>query len=432
MLTGIPALIAIIHAVQPEKRAGYSGMVVGMYGIASVAGPLIGGAFTSNVTWRWCFYINLPAGGVSIAGVLFLFPHTKAATNLLTADEPTNLRGRIAKFDPVGSVFLLASVTCLLLALQLGGTSYAFSNGRIIALFVIFGILFIGFIVLQFLGGKNATVPPGVLKQRSVLSSTFYMFCVGGHFFILVYFLPIWFQGVRGLSALDSGIRTLPILLAQTFCVVLGGVIVSVTGYYVPLMWASVVLASLGTGLLTTLQVDSGAGMWIGYQILYGIGGGIGYQQGITAAQTVLGPSEAAIGTALMVFVQNLGGTVFVSAASNLFNTKLVQNVEEVVPRLTREQILASGATAFREELTNDEYPLVLGAYNSAIVLTFRMALIMACLCSIGAAGVEWKRASTKESREAIEEHSKGGQTDESRNKTTRIITLPDSRLSGS
>lgn len=199
------ALIIIIHVAPPEKRAAYSGMIVGMIGISSVVGPLIGGALTSQVSWRWCFYINLPPGGVAIAGINAFFRTPKRTTT--TSDAGTGFVAKLAKFDPFGAACLLACVVCLLLALQLRGITYQFSNGRIVALFVLFVVLLTAFIAIQFRWSENATVPSGVLKQRSILSGSFYVFCIGGHFFTLVYFLPIWFQGVRGQSALESGNR---------------------------------------------------------------------------------------------------------------------------------------------------------------------------------------------------------------------------------
>ena len=118
VLTDYTALIAIIYCVPPEKRAQYSGMIVGMYGIASVAGLLVGGAFTSHVTWRWCFYVNLPPGGVAIAAIFFFFRSPQR--NTTTDNASTGLWAKIARFDPFGTVFFLTSIICLLLALQLG------------------------------------------------------------------------------------------------------------------------------------------------------------------------------------------------------------------------------------------------------------------------------------------------------------------------
>ncbi|KAL8807193.1 MAG: hypothetical protein Q9182_000875 [Xanthomendoza sp. 2 TL-2023] len=405
------ALIAIIYCVSPGERAQYSGMIVGMYGIAAVAGPLVGGAFTSHVTWRWCFYINLPPGVVAIAAIMVFFRAPKSS-NETKNDAPTSRWAKLARFDPFGTVCFLASIICLLLALQLGGTRYEFSSGRIIALFVLFGVLLLAFIAIQF-WDDNATVPPRVLKQRTMVFGSWYMFFVGANFFTFVYFLPIWFQGVRNRSALDSGIDTLPILLAQTICVVLGGIIVSTTGHYLPLMWASVVLTPIGAGLLTTLNGGSGSGKWIGYQILYGIGGGLGYQQGITAAQTVLSDADINIGTALMVFVQNLGGTIFASAANNVFVTKLVRDLTGSVPDLNPDVILSAGATGFRKAVGEAAYPSVLVVYNAAVIKTFQLGLILACLCALGAAGVEWKRAQTGKKTQVKEAASEKGQAEE-------------------
>lgn len=390
------ALIMVMHSVQPEKRAQYSGMIVGMYGIASVAAPLIGGAFTDHVTWRWCFYINLPCGAVAIGGILLFF-HSSDRKVVKDADE--SLWEKFAKLDPLGTFVFLASIVCLLIALQLGGSTYAFNNARIIVLFVLFGLLLVAFIAIQ-LFAKDTTIPPRVMKQRSMAFGMLYVFCVGAQFLVLVTYMPIWFQAVRATSATQSGIRSLPILLSNTFCVVLAGALVSMTGHYIPFMIASVVLTSIGAGLLTTLTVDAGAGKWVGYQIIAGIGGGLGYQQGITVAQAVLKGTDMTIGTAVMIFVQLLGGTILVSAANNVFVTKLVGELRRTVPDLDPDIVLKAGASGLNHVVNKTDYPLVIHAYNAALTKTFQIALIVSCLGAIGVLGVEWKRGSTKEAND--------------------------------
>ena len=128
----------------------------------------------------------------------------------VTVSAETTFRERIAKFDLFGTAALLPGVTCLLLALQWGGTTYAWSNGRTIALLVLTGVLIITFIAVQIWKGDAATLPPRIAKNRSVAAGFLYSTCVGSSMITMAYFLPLWFQAIQGVSAVESGIRTLP------------------------------------------------------------------------------------------------------------------------------------------------------------------------------------------------------------------------------
>lgn len=171
-----------------DKRPLAFGLIGGMWGIASVAGPLLGGVFTEKVSWRWCFYINLPIGGLAML-IVVLILHVNR-----NSDDTLNMTvlSRILEIDILGTAMFIPAIVCLLLALQWGGAEYPWSDSKIIGLFVGFGLMIAIFIGIQFWKGDKGTLPPRMFKDRNVLCAMLFSLFFGAGFFPLVFYLCKW------------------------------------------------------------------------------------------------------------------------------------------------------------------------------------------------------------------------------------------------
>ena len=205
------------------------------------------------------------------------------------------------QLDPTGIVLILGAVICYILALQWGGVSLPWSSSTVIGLFVGFGLLLICFGINEWWLGERAMVPMRLLKNRYIYQGMAYSFTIAGTYFLVLYFLPIYFQVIDNVSPIQSGVRNLPLILAITLATVSSGIGVTVTGRPMPFMVVAAAVSTVGVGLLYTLTIGSSSAKWIGYQVLTGLGLGLGFQVPVSAVQATLPQIDIPSGSAMII-----------------------------------------------------------------------------------------------------------------------------------
>ncbi|KAL7933667.1 putative aflatoxin efflux pump [Trichoderma chlorosporum] len=377
------SLLTTIDMIPLAKRPMFQAAFGLVFGVSSITGPLMGGAFTENVSWRWCFYINLPVGAVAFA-FLFFFLRLPKKTH-----PPATVKEQILRLDPLGTFFFIPSTLCLLLALQWGGSKYDWSNWRIIFLFIMFAVTALAFALVQIKMPETASLPPKVITQRTMLSATFYMLFVAGAMMLLVYFIPLWFQTTHGISPVRSGIYTIPLVLSLVVSVTISGILTQKIGYYLPALIIGPCVMAVGEGLLYTLKPTSGSNEWIAYQFLAGFGLGFGFQTANLAVQATIPKKEIPTGVSILFFAQQLGGAIFLSVGQTVLNTLLVSRLENV-PGLNPETIIKSGVTELSGAVPPQFVSTVIDAYNYACTHIFIAALALSCAQLLCACCIEW------------------------------------------
>ncbi|KAK9440851.1 MFS toxin efflux pump (AflT) [Metarhizium brunneum] len=384
--------IVILSLSMPlQKRPIVFGLIGGMWGIASVAGPLLGGVFTENVSWRWCFYINLPIGGIAMC-IVALFVHI----NRNTSDtENMTFMERLLQLDLLGTFVFIPAIVCLLLALQWGGADYPWNDSKVIGLFVGFALMIAVFVGIQFWQGDRGTLPPRFFKNRNTLCAMMFAFFFGAGFFPLVYFISLYFQAIQGVSAVQAGIKILPLLLATVLCSIITGGLISVIGYYNFVIIPCMILYTVGSGMITTFDVDTPLRQWFGYQVIAGLGIGAGFQIGVLVVQTVLPQEMVPVGTACVQFFQALGGAIFVAVAQTLFQNGLIDTLAKDNIGIDGKIFINSGASQIKHVLEGmgrlDTLDQVLEAYMIGLRHTYYISVACAGCAFLAVLGLEWR-----------------------------------------
>ncbi|KAI9708935.1 MAG: hypothetical protein M1820_003629 [Bogoriella megaspora] len=398
--------IVILATIIPlHKRAIWQGTQVSMFSLASVVGPIVGGALTQSLTWRWCFWINLPFG--ALAAVLLLF------LNIRKPEAATNwsLLRKVKALDFLGFILLASAATMLLLALQFGGITFPWNSSVVVGLFVGSATTFAIFICWQFFRADDALVPPKLFRHRNASLICFSQIFAPGPFQVIVYWLPIWFQAVLGVSPIASGVRYLPTVVADALTCIVGSAIIMQSGIWNPFLLLANVMICLSGGLLSTLHLGITSGHWTGYEILGGIGFGLVNNVAHIGMQASVPKELVPIGASSLMSIASATCAIYLAAAQTIFQDRLKANLSGKIASELIDRVLISGATNIRSFLSQTDLSIVLEGYSQSVTQVFYLPAAAPVIGLLIALGLKWTSLKKNEAAHRATEDA-GGQAD--------------------
>jgi EmrB/QacA subfamily drug resistance transporter len=370
LFSGAFATIADLYP--PRERGRVMGLFGAVFGVASVAGPALGGFFTDHGTthflghevagWRWVFYVNLPIGIVSLFMLIFKMKHTNIAS-----------KGRV---DYWGAIFLVAAFVPLLLALTWGGHSYAWNSVQIIALFAGFVIALIIFVIVE-ARFADPIMPPSLMRNKTFAITNAAAFVISMAFLGVVMFMPLYMQLVLGVSATNSGFSLLPLMLGIIVSSIVSGRVVARTGRYKPIMIAGGIALFVGVIFLTQIGPDTTL-LQLNWRLLI-VGLGLGPVQSLysLAAQNAAPLNQIGIATSNSQFFRQIGSTVGIAIFGTVLTHNLAQELPQRLPQIPgmsaekldmgHMQARAMNPNGLRDEVDRvvmDQYAVIERAYH--------------------------------------------------------------------
>ncbi len=310
LMVGAQAIVGDI--VSPRERGRYVGLFGAVFGVASIVGPLLGGVFVDNLTWRWIFYINVPIGIIALAVVASQVPGTLSRVH--------------HKIDYLGTAVLSLAATSFILLTSLGGTTYGWNSAPIWILGVA-GVVLVGVFVVVERRAAEPVLPLHLFKLRAFSVTSVVGFIVGFAMFGAITYLPAFYQVVRGVSPTLSGVRLLPLMAGLLIVSIGSGQVISRTGKYRFWPIAGAGFMTLGLYLLSLVGVGTNSLLGALYMLVLGMGIGGVMQVLVIIVQNAVPHNELGVATSGATFFRSIGGSFGTAIFGAIFSNVLVGNL---------------------------------------------------------------------------------------------------------
>ncbi|EIN05355.1 MFS general substrate transporter [Punctularia strigosozonata HHB-11173 SS5] len=372
----VSTFATIANITTLKQRGWATGLVAMVFALSSVVGPLVGGAFAdSSATWRWCFYINLPIGGLASLVLLLVIPYAPA-----THSPPGGLRWYqvLSKIDLFGCILAMGATVCFLVPLTTGGNVFAWKSAVVCTLFPVSVVFFVALMAWCRYRGPDAILPLFLLRNKSMNGACGHGFFIWGAMMITSVYLPYYLQAIKGVSAIRSAVELLPFMICGTVAAAIGGAFISRTGHVTSWLVFPPVLCAIGYGLMFTLDEKSSMARVYGLQVLVALGVGAGLQQNLLVPQIIYqdNPIHSRMGMSLILFLGFIGRSLAIAIAGAVLLNRLGAEIPKTLPGAPASIVHAVKSNVDSVRSLSDEFkPGAVLAYARALQPTLIIGL---------------------------------------------------------